>query len=418
MNKQRYKDYIVTFITEAFVLIAGILVYKFANNLIGDTSFSEYALVKRTLSFIQPILMLGMGVGIPRYIAFALGKGKKKDSISYFFNGFMMVLFLGLVLALFLLLFPSAFSFLFFGNTSYFYLIYPLLLMCIGLLLHSSIYSYFRGNIMMFPANLLQIINLGIVPIISFAFSKDIVVVFYLNGIFWVFVSIMFFLKILIKNYTVLHFNFKIARELLIYGVQRMPGDIAIAGLFSLPAFYAAHYKGVKEAGYVAFGIILLNMVGAAFGPICLILLPESSKMISENRLADLLKTAHRLTLGTLIITLIGFVVYYIFAAQILTLYFGTVDPALIEISKIIMLGCFGYTLYISLRSILDAFYIKAVNTKNIFIVFIIFLITSFIILLFSDNFNFVLFSLAISLNILGLLTLLEINKIKKNNSI
>ncbi len=415
MNRQRYKDYIVTFITEAFVLIAGVLVYKFANKLIGETSFSEYALVRRTISFIQPILMMGMGVGIPRYIAFAIGKGKMKDSVSYFYTGFLIVLSIGLIFSLILIIFPSVFSYLFFGNTSLVHLIYPLLIMCFGLVLHSSIYSYYRGNIMMLSANLFQIINLGIIPIIAFAFSKQILVIFYINGILWIIVSILFFLNILFRNYKIILINFKIAKELIFYGIQRIPGDIAIAGLLSLPAFYTAHYKGIKEAGYVAFGISLLNMVGAAFGPICLILLPESSKMISGNRIDSLMKTARNLTIVTLAITLVGFVIFNLFATQILSFYLGSVNPALIEISKIIMLGCFGYTLYISLRSILDAFYVKAVNTKNIFIVFILFLILSTLFLNFLHNFNFVLISLAISLNILGLLTLFEINKIKNS---
>jgi len=414
MTFQRYKDYILTFITEAFVLIAGVLVYKFANNLIGETSFSEYALVRRTISFIQPVLMLGMGVGIPRYIAFALGKGKMKDSLSYFFTGFLMVLFITLIFIMFLLILPKTFSYLFFGNATIVYLIYPLLIMCLGLVLHSSVYSYFRGNIMMFSANLFQIINLGLVPIISFVFSKQIIVVLYINGILWVLVSSFFFLKIILTNKRkVIHVTYRIAKELFVYGIQRMPGDIAIAGLFSLPAFYAAHFKGIKEAGYVAFGISLLNMVGAAFGPICLILLPESSKMISEKKIDLLIKSARNITIGTLAITTVGFIIFNLFATQILSFYIGTVNPVLIEISKIVMLGCFGYTLYISLRSILDAFYIKAVNTKNIFIVFAIFLISSLIAMCFSHNFNSVLISLAVSLNILGLLTLLEINKIK-----
>ncbi|PJB14299.1 MAG: hypothetical protein CO118_09340, partial [Flavobacteriales bacterium CG_4_9_14_3_um_filter_32_8] len=118
---KRNSDYIFTFITEFFILLAGIFVYKFAANLEGENDFSEYAICRRTISFILPLLIMGLGVGIPRYVAFA--HDNEKGQSSYFFAGLIITLTFALPILLIIYLLKTQFSFLFFGDASFEYLV-------------------------------------------------------------------------------------------------------------------------------------------------------------------------------------------------------------------------------------------------------------------------------------------------------
>lgn len=164
------KDLIYTFLTEFFVLISGLLVYRLASNYFLGDGFSEYALSRRVISFVQPALLLGLGVGIPRYIAFSYKN--LIDRESYFVSGCIVIFLVILFCLLVLNTFTHFFAFLFFGNDKFEYLIFPISLILTGLLLHTLCYAYFRGNLKMLYANILQLNNVSIIPIVFFSMLK------------------------------------------------------------------------------------------------------------------------------------------------------------------------------------------------------------------------------------------------------
>jgi len=284
--------------------------------------------------------------------------------------------------------------------------------MLFGMILHSAVYSYLRGRIKMLIANSIQLINLGIIPLIVFIFNKELIRILIFTGIAWIAISGLFIIVIVAK----LHFERNLFREsvrkLLNYGFQRIPGDVGIAAFFLIPAFMTAHIADFTTAGHVAFGVSLLNMVGGAFGPICLILLPQASHFIVKGEMNLLRKTADKILFWTILVTGLGLLIFEIFAESLINLYLGETFHDIILITRLVLLGSFGYTVYISLRSILDAYYIKAVNTKNIFISFVIFCILLIILWLFTDDYIFILLCFVISMLVLGILTLLDTYKI------
>ena len=120
------KDFIITFLTEFIVLASGILVFKFASAYLGDDGFSEYALSRRVLSFIQPVLVLGLTIGIPRYISFRTEETTKKDPDTYFVGGLCLMIVSAVCGSLILYILRDYIAFLFFGNSDYAHLVYPI----------------------------------------------------------------------------------------------------------------------------------------------------------------------------------------------------------------------------------------------------------------------------------------------------
>jgi O-antigen/teichoic acid export membrane protein len=193
------KDYILTFITEFTILGSGLLVYRLSANILGKEGFSEYALVRRTISFLLPALILGMGVAIPRYIGYSYSNFKKAN--TYFIAGFVILFFVILIFFLINKSFSKNIAFLFFGDTKYYYLIFPINIMLIGLIFHSLCYGYFSGNLSMIKANFLQLINMEIVPLLVFFLKNNLGEIILLNGLTIMLVSFIFFYKYFEKHY-------------------------------------------------------------------------------------------------------------------------------------------------------------------------------------------------------------------------
>lgn len=406
------RDYIYTFIAEFIVLFSGLIVYKLAVNVLGKMGFSEYAISKRAISFAQPVLLMGLGVGIPRYIAYSSSNQNSKKPDAYFIGGFSALILAGIIFTSIFNLFKNKFGFLIFGNSNYAYLIFPINLMLLGLVLHSSCYSYFRGKLLILKANFLQLINLGIVPLFVFLIAETTQQVLLSNGLLWIMVSSVVLITI-IRNLRFKDINiFHSTKELISYGIQRVPGDFGMAALLALPAILTAHISGVVEAGNVAFGISLLNMAGAVFAPIGLIFLPKASQIIA-NKDFDLLRQYIKKILKiTLVLTSLGLVFFEIFADIIIKLYLGKTFFDLVLTTRIIFVGSLAYTIYVAMRSIIDAYYVKAINTVNIFISLLIFLFITGIGLLFTKSYIYIVCCFVFVLFILGSLTLMEIRKI------
>jgi O-antigen/teichoic acid export membrane protein len=412
------KNYVLTYITEFAVLISGVLVYKLAAGSFGKDAFNEYSICRRTLSFIQPLLIMGFGVGLPRYIAIASANNLSKKISSYFYSAFIILALVMLLVSVAFTLFDHQLSYLFFGNESYYTLIYPLLIMLGGMVLHSLCYSFFRGEIRMNSANILQLLNMGLVPMTIFAFGKNIYQVLLFTGFAWISVSLIFFIYIVMKLKPEKEQLFESGKELLKYGLQRVPGDVALGAFFALPTYFMAHLvnDNLDSAGNVAFAISLLNMIGAAFGPICLLLLPQASKAIAARDYASLKKYSKEILMLTLVVSGLGLLIVEMFASPLISFYMKGDYPGLVTVVRIVMPACVGYAVYISLRSILDAYHVKAVNTRNIFLCFVLFTGLAYLTEMLGFSYYYILVAFGFSLSLLGVLTYLETGKIFKTN--
>jgi O-antigen/teichoic acid export membrane protein len=267
-------------------------------------------------------------------------------------------------------------------------------------------------------ANTLQIINSGIIPVLAFFIQSDIIHILSFTGLLWIVTSasaLIMILKNIKWDKNILLFS--CIKELLSYGIQRVPGDFGMAALISLPAIITAHFAGIKEAGYVAFGTTILNMTGAVFAPFGLVFLPKASQLISGKDIGKLKEYIKKLATLTLLLTFAGLIIFEIFADEIIKIYLGKGFSDLVVIARIIMLGCLAYTFYVSMRSIIDAYYFKAVNTFNIIIALTFFLTSSLIIYLLNWSYIALVSAFVLSLQALGVLTLFDIRKLLKVKS-
>jgi O-antigen/teichoic acid export membrane protein len=354
-------EYVPTLMVEIGVMLSQLWVYRLASHLLGSEGFSEYAVSRRTVAFLYPLAMLGSIVALPRFIA-----RKKHDpagaSAGYFGAALSCVLATTSIWILAANSFPGAVAKLFFGSAEFRALVFPLSLLTSALALHTVTYAYFRGHMEMKQANFLQFVNLALIPpVVLLVAHKDVQTVLRYLGISTLAVTGVAVFSLTPWSEIFAGVGSK-RKELLRYGMQRVPGDLALLGLFALPTTVTAHARGVREAGLVAFATLAISVVSAAVNPLGLILLPKASGMFATGKTVELKHHLGRLVTVTVLLTGSVASVIGIFATPITRAYLGAGFVEAAGIIRMVALGIVPYCLFLLLSHVIDAFHKNSVT--------------------------------------------------------
>lgn len=410
-----FKDVSATSIAQAITLVAVLYIYRLIGNNYGPDGVGTYALVRRMTALLSPLLLLGLGMGMPRYIAMSQDKEQRS---AYTKIGLVVIIFT-LIFLIFMNLFKEYFAKVFFGNIEYVNLMVPISFLICGLVLHSLVYSYLRGRLFVNIFNLFQLVNLALVPLIILVFFKNITIdkLITLIGI-TVFIISLFFFSFFAKEFFVrvkiLQFKNSL-KNLFRYSLPRIPGSFALAGFFALGPIFAAHVASVEEAGYLSVSQSLLSLAGTAIAPLGVILLPKISSMIIQKREEEIKENLNYLIGASIQLSIFVSFQLIIFSDAIITYWLGPEFLDAVPIMRITSCSIFFYLFYRTVGSILDAVKVKPINTKNLFISLGTFgaisAILLFVVKLFSPIISLSI-AFAVGLVLLGSLSYISIRKI------
>jgi O-antigen/teichoic acid export membrane protein len=356
------QEYGGTFATGFAVLGCQLMTYKLAAHFLGKTGFAEYALARRTISIIYPIVLLGLGVGLPRYVATAAVRGNQESKGRYLGAALWCVGLSALVCAAAINVFPRGLGYLFFGSREYAFLLFPMSLVVTGTSLHALGYSYFRGTLNMRAANLLQLLNLGLLPLtVFFFYGRSIRAALAALGIGSIGIAAG---ALLFTPWTAVRRDNRLqVKELLRFGIQRVPGDFILMAMFALPATFVAHQSGIRAAGFVAFGISMLNVIGSFFEPFGLILLPKAGSLLAAGRNRELRKQVWVLIRVTLAVSTVLVIGIAAGAETLIRLYLGKDFTEGAGILRLVLLAGVPYSFYTVVRNVIDAFHELGITT-------------------------------------------------------
>jgi|SRR5690348_8974297 len=354
--RQQIREYAPTVLTELAVMGCQILVYKLAAHYLGNIGFSEYALVRRTVTLMMPIPILGLSIGLPRYISYSKGRNDSEAADRYYGGTLWCAGFGAAICFVLINSFSGVFGYLFFGSRNYAILSFPMSLMILGLCAHTVACGYFRGHMQLNRANALQFINLACLPILAFVFAHgSLRTLLLVIGSFWIAISTIALcftpLGAIAKSGT------KEIRQLLKYGIQRIPGDFILGAIFTLPATFIAHLQGVREAGFVAFGISVVSMIGGIFAPASLVLLPKATLLLAEGARKKLWIHLRPILTTTAVASVMMSALIWWLVPNLIRLYLGPGFETVVPIVRFLVLGALPYSLYLILRNLVDAYH-------------------------------------------------------------
>ncbi|HLP10720.1 MAG TPA: hypothetical protein VK177_02250 [Flavobacteriales bacterium] len=406
------RDYFFTFAVEMFIVLVTVIVVRLASTLLNEHEESGYLVSRRMLSTLQPFLIVGLGVAMPRFIAMAMNGDDPRKSHSYLYASMFILLWPGLIFLVSSLIFPKGLAYLFFASENFSNLIFPLALQLVGALMHMIVYGYYRGTSHMGMANTIQFINMGMVPLGVFYFATSAEQVLYYTAFSWMgTASVFLFLQVSQASFDLIKIKIA-AREMFIYGIARVPGDFLLGLFMSLPMIMVNHSDGVTSGKNISVAFTFLQMAAAVFTPICLMLLTDSSQLLVKKDYDGLRRKTNMVLKVTIGLTLLGVLLVIVLCPFILEYVLKVEGDMVILATRLAIVAALGYTVFISLRSVLDAYYVRPVNTLNIAISVAVFAASASLYSVFGLNYIYILGCFIGSMFLLGLLTWIETNKV------
>lgn len=367
------KDSLLTFLTEGLSMLGMVLTYRLAADL-SKQDLDLYVIVRRTVNFVFPVILMGAMVGLTRFVAMSHEPARQR---GYLRGALYWVLPLGALCVALFTLFARPLAWVLFGSVESAGLVPPLGAMITGIALHGVAYGYLRGKPASVTANFVQLAVLALVPCGAFLLWQDMEAVLWATGIGWIAVPVLSILPSLLARQ-----GMKMRKErseLLRYGLPRVPGDIALGALLTVPGYVALRTHGLDVSGEVGFGATLLGLAAAVFSPVALLLLPAASGRLAVGDHAGLEKSIARMTWMVVAISVLLTLGFELLAYPLLVIYLGAdTGPAYVPMARIIFLGALPFAFFNGMRSVLDAYFHTPRNGVNLMAAFGILLLGSF----------------------------------------
>lgn len=359
------------------VLANIVVMHLFASGL-GAEKFGAYSLANRLIAAILPFSTLGVGSGLARYASL-----HTDDQSRY---GYLLsAVYVGVIPSAAFLLFGFGFSekltVLLFRTKGYNALFVTVLFLAAGFLFFSILNGFYFGIGKIAEANIWQVM-IGTIGPLAIAFScyraGNVELILFLTGLLYFGASVPLFFYLLRGVCLTKGKIGNRAWDLLRYCSPRMLAGIALAGLLGSGPFLAPYFGSLKDAGYLAVGQSLFRIAELGTGAFGLVALPKIGQLLSEKR--------HEF-LDDRIVDLFAFIFHLglfmtlhlvLWSDQIVLVWLGAEYAGAIPLMQVLGLAIGPYLAYVMLRPVIDAVEERAVNTRNLFIAFLISAVSSF----------------------------------------
>lgn len=356
----------VTLAGQAIMLCGLFLVTRVSVRVFGAEGFGQYQVARRTLAVVAFPLMCGLGISLPRYIARDIAEIGEVTKWMVSSIALAIMLVLG-----FLLLGISGAAQIgqwTFGTRSEHLLILALLIATAGMFCATLATAAMRGLSRFHLAALLQVVNGALVPLIAVLLATGRVErALAITGGLWIAVAAAIFFWLSREwecSALTVHVVWCAVKELFIFGAPRVPGDVALFGLFALPAYAAVHRNDILGAGFLSVGLSLVQAIATAFASTGFVLLPYWSRATkSPGSLAIARKRTVKLIIISCLVSTLLLGLLEIFLLPVVRLLLGPLAPAGLPSIRYVMFAAVPYVLYLVLRDYFDAMTVFPLNT-------------------------------------------------------
>lgn len=374
--------------------------------------FATYNLLKRFVSFIVFPLVLGVGIGIPRYISFLKnGKNNKSQGLEYLFAGLVIFCITFIAFLVLILLFPGLILSSFKKSDSNFILIIvALFVFSQGVFVIIS--SFFRGKIQFGRSSMLNVLVLSLLPTLIIFFSDTIFDYFLYYAILTI-VALVIIIVFNIYNNSISYKRTKFkVRQLIHYGTPRVIGDAILFSLDFIPIYFVSVFMSLEESGYLSLSFMFFKLASVSFDLIGSVILPVYGKGFKKESSSVFIKKVNLLLLISGSLALLASVLAYILIPYLIVTFFSSLSPAILASQYIFMVFPF-YVVFTILKNVLDIISHKAYNSLIQIGGFIAMGLTLFYGIYYKEWFYYRTLTIIIPYFVLGVLTYLVWIKLK-----
>ena len=344
-------DLMVTMLN-GLVVVGGVFIL---NGLIarihGLEHLGEFLLIKRTLSAIVGILLIGINIGLPNYLSRNFQKS---------YGDISLILFIIVTMPLTVVLIVSILWFDITGFYSEHFWVY--IVFSLSISAQFITYALYRGYMNMIGANIFQLLGTAIIPIIVFTIVIDLY-----EGLFWIgsCVLIMMIFAFIFRNkgLNIHEINFHQSKKIVKYGLERIPSFFAQFILLAGVPLFLAQTVNFESVAYFNSSLSLVRLSLILVNPIGMVLLPRISNKIASGTMDDVANFLNIFLKAGIVFSVIGTTFCFINAPFILQIWLGEVSDAGINILRLAILALPFYTFSGLTRSPIDAISEKGYNS-------------------------------------------------------
>ncbi|MCM1257610.1 MAG: MATE family efflux transporter [Roseburia sp.] len=369
-------DLIITFVGQMLVMILSFILNKVISNQYSVESFGVYNLIKRSASVVSFMMLMAMGIAIPKYIAEATEKKNAKETESYMLSGLFIILSAFVVISTVLLIFQDFFSELMFKDRNAVVLILPICLFSLGSSIVTYVYSFYRGVNNFVKYNRVNLIMQMGMLLLAFAAPRNFVALHYIWSAFLIIYGILGIWGIFKNNnISFYHLSEKLftLKTMLEYAVPRVPGECILFAYNLVPLVIITDKFGLENVAYFSAALSINSLISPLFSLVGTILLPLVSKSLVNNNKENMVQKIRILGWMYLIVSVLAVLVVYFIGEWLLILLYNKNYVQCINIVKITILSIVPNAFYLLLRNPLDGISKYPYNTICLLISFVVY---------------------------------------------
>ena len=362
------RDVVSTTVTSVVTIASLVVVTSLLARGLRPEEFGAYSLTRRLVTTIAPLSTLAMWVALPRYLG--MYRGRAKQSYAYLLAALGISVVTTLLVIMIGLALQALFTRLIFQNLRYQPLFRAALFMLVGYGLYVTLYGYYLGIGRMNHANLWQLGVVGLGPMAlagifaNQANAEQIVWLF--GGLFMLTALPLGYYSLRglaqLKGTTILKRTFN---DLVKYGWPRTPGGLAFVAILAFGPLLAPHFGTLKDAGYLVVAQSLLSIAETGALGFSLVVLPKAAQLVAAGEESMLRDKIGDLIAFVFDLGLFGMLHIILWSPTIVTVWLGQGYEGVVPLMRIIILCLIPYLSYVTLRSIVDAVKVQAINTIN-----------------------------------------------------
>ena len=401
------KEYCVILFLSSITALGTILFYKFVDYEFNDDALFSFTYIKRVISFLSPLSLLGTGVTLIRFI----GINSHNKNLGYTITSLLLTFFVPLVIIICNLFKPEFISNIIWSDQNKLHEVffYPLIFSLMGLNMVSIIISYFRGIEKYYNSVTINLCLIVIIPFVILKASESIQEFILFNGL----VQIVFSLGIIFWLIDFKEIKFINIKLFVIESFPRTIGDITFYFLLFAPSYLTFKLSGdLSLTAAVSFCQVLINASVILIKPLTLVKLPWAIKLKNDKKVSHLKRVYFSeikmvffgFSLITIIlITQLEIIIKYLYSGSILTF----IDDMMIFLLLLPFYACFLVS-----RNYIDGLSPKPLTSFICFFGLVLFL---YQIYLFDNEqiIKIISFSIISTFAIMNLIILIYIKSIK-----
>ena len=363
------RDVIFSGLTAVCVVVSLVAVTGWLASGLGPARFGVYALSRRLLSAVTSFSTVPVGVALARSLAIA---DRERDRLAYLTAGAIFVLVPNLLLLAIGLAAPGFWARLLLTDASHAPVLVATMLHIVAMATFTAVLARYRGTQRIGRANLWQLWVLALGPALvaaPLASSGRVGLIVLLTALVALTTAIplgVWVARALAERLAWAEVRARL-RELLRYGIPRVPGGLAFGGLMAIGPFMAPYLGSLREAGFLVAGQSMLRVVEGGTSAFSLVALPKVAALQARREHQFLRDRVEDMMSMVLHLGLFATFQLLIWSDEIVTVWLGPAYHEAVPIIRILMAGVVPYLAYAMLRTIIDGLEERAVNTHNMY---------------------------------------------------